>query len=66
MSVRPSHDLEALIGQVGEAKSKIHENGSVQVAGELWSARSEHTISVGSSVRVIKRDGFVLLVEKVS
>lgn len=66
MSVRPSHDLEALIGQIGEAKSKIHESGSVQVAGELWSARSEHTISVGSSVRVIKRDGFVLLVEKVS
>jgi membrane-bound ClpP family serine protease len=66
MSVRPSHDLEALIGQIGEAKSQIHDSGSVQVAGELWSARSEHTISLGSSVRVIKRDGFVLLVEKVS
>jgi membrane-bound serine protease (ClpP class) len=64
MSARPNHDLDALIGQVGEAKSKIHESGSVQVAGELWSARSEKNIPEGSSVRVIKREGFVLLVEK--
>ena len=66
MSARPSHDLDALIGQIGEAKSKIHDNGSVQVDGELWSAKSEQNIPDGSSVRVIKRDGFVLLVEKAS
>lgn len=66
MSARPSHDLDALIGQIGEAKSKIHDNGSVQVDGELWSAKSEQNIPDGSSIRVIKRDGFVLLVEKAS
>ena len=66
MNARPNHDLATLIGQVGEAKSKIHDSGSVQVAGELWSARSEKSISEGSQVRVIKREGFVLLVEKVS
>ena len=66
MSARPSHDLDALIGQIGEAKSKIHDNGSVQVDGELWSAKSEQDIPDGSSIRVIKRDGFVLLVEKAS
>jgi membrane-bound ClpP family serine protease len=66
MLARPSHDLDALVGRVGEAKSKIHDSGSVQVSGELWSARSEKNIPAGSAIRVIKREGFLLLVEKVS
>ncbi len=61
---RPAHDLEALIGQVGEAKTDVHEEGTVQVAGELWSARSEKRIRAGSAVRVIGREGFVLIVEQ--
>jgi len=60
----PSHDLSSLVGQVGEAKTHIHAEGSVQVAGELWSARSEKSIPAGSAVRVLAREGFVLLVEK--
>ena len=36
----------------------------VQVAGELWSAKSDKAISAGSPIRVIRRDGFVLIVEK--
>lgn len=60
--VQPRHSLEALIGQIGEAKTSIHEEGSVQVAGELWSARSLKPIQAGSRVRVLERDGFVLLV----
>jgi membrane-bound serine protease (ClpP class) len=64
MQARPNHDLEMLIGQTGEAKTTIHENGSVQVAGELWSARSQKTIPIGSTIRVVKREGFVLFVEK--
>lgn len=66
MNTRPSHDLNALIGKTGEAKSKIQEDGSVQVAGELWSARSEKNIPEGSSIKVVGREGFILLVEKVS
>lgn len=66
MTVRPVQDLEKLIGQIGEAKSQIHESGAVQVAGELWSARSEKAIPMGSQVQVIHREGFVLLVEKTS
>ena len=62
--IKPSHDLEGLVGQMGEAKSRIFTDGSVQVAGELWSARSEQPIAAGSPVRVVKRDGFILLVEK--
>jgi membrane-bound serine protease (ClpP class) len=60
---RPAHDLSALIGQIGEAKTEVHETGSVQVAGELWTARSEKAISAGRMVRVIGREGFVLVVE---
>lgn len=60
--VQPRHSLDALIGQIGEAKTSIHEEGSVQVAGELWSARSLKPIRAGSRVRVLERDGFVLLV----
>lgn len=62
----PAHDLGTLIGQVGEAKSKIHTEGSVQVGGELWSAISENSIPAGSSVRVVRREGFSLVVEKES
>ena len=63
---RPSHDLGSLVGKVGEAKTRILEDGSVQVDSELWSARSETLIKAGSSVRVIRRDGFVLIVEKIN
>lgn len=62
---RPSHDLEALIGEVGEAKSDINKEGSVQVDGELWSAFSDQKIKNGSMVRVVNREGFILKVEKV-
>ena len=63
---RPSNDLQALIGKVGEARTEIKTDGSVQVGGELWSARSEKPISAGSPVRVIDREGFVIVVEKIS
>jgi len=61
---KPFNNLDYLIGQVGEAKTKVLEEGSVQVAGELWTARSEKVIKAGSLVRVIRREGFVLIVEK--
>ena len=63
---RPSHDLDGLVGQIGEAKTKIQEDGSVQVAGELWSARSEKPIAAGNSIRVVRREGFILVVEKMA
>ncbi len=63
-AVRPSHDMEALVGMVGEARTRIHTEGSVYAGGELWSARSEKAIPAGSTVRVVRREGFVLVVEK--
>jgi membrane-bound serine protease (ClpP class) len=60
---RPLQDLQSLIGKIGEAKTRIQQDGSVQMAGELWSARSEKPIPAGSRVRVVSREGFVLIVE---
>ncbi len=62
---RPSHDLARLIGELGEAKTAIYNEGSVQVARELWSARSNKPIAEGSRVRVTGRDGLILDVEVV-
>ena len=62
-SAAPSHDLEKLVGEVGEARTDVHTEGSVQVEGELWSARSAKAIPAGSSIRVVGREGFILVVE---
>jgi membrane-bound ClpP family serine protease len=62
--IRPAHDLKVLISQVGEAKTDVYGEGSVQVAGETWSARSRTPIPSGSQVRVVDRDGFILIVEQ--
>lgn len=61
----PAHDLQPFLDAVGEAKSDIHQEGSVQVMGELWSAFSAKPIAAGAQVRVIRREGFVLEVEEV-
>lgn len=61
---KPTHDLDTLVGQVGEARTDVHDEGSVQIGGELWSARSDTSIRSGSRIRVVRRDGFVLVVEK--
>jgi membrane protein implicated in regulation of membrane protease activity len=37
----------------------------VYVAGELWTAKAESTLPAGSSVRVVGRDGLILVVEAV-
>ena len=63
-TVRPSHDLTALVGALGEAKSDIHHEGSAQVLGELWAVRSVQPISEGSNIRVLGREGFILDVEE--
>ena len=64
--MRPKHDLGRIIGDIGEAKTDIFDEGSVQIDSELWSARSDALIPSGSKVRVIKREGFILEVEPTS
>jgi len=61
----PSHDLGRLIGKTGEVRSSISpdEDGSIQVLGELWTARSSSPLEEGEMVKVVDRMGFVLEVE---
>lgn len=61
--IRPSHDLGRLIGAVGEAKTNIQMEGTVQVLGELWTAYSKERIPAGTGIRVVDRQGFRLEVE---
>jgi membrane-bound ClpP family serine protease len=61
-----STNLDRLIGKVGQARSRVFNEGSVYVGGETWTARSQVEIPVGSKVRVVSRDGLVLTVEPVS
>jgi membrane-bound serine protease (ClpP class) len=63
--MRPQHDLTKLIGDFGEARTDIYNEGSVQVGSELWSARSKVHIRSGAKVLVVNREGFVLDVEPV-
>jgi membrane-bound serine protease (ClpP class) len=63
-TLKPSHDLAGLVGQIGEARTSVSGEGSVQINGELWSARSDEPIPAGSSIRVVRREGFILIVEK--
>ena len=61
----PSHDLTSLVGLIGETRTPVHEEGSVQVHSELWTARSQEPIPSGAKVRVVSREGFVLELEPV-
>ncbi|NPA31369.1 MAG: hypothetical protein GXO37_05150 [Chloroflexi bacterium] len=59
----PVQDMDALIGRTGETRTPVHHEGTVYVDGELWSARSPCPIPAGHPVRVVAREGFVLVVE---
>ena len=62
---RPDHSLDRLNGLIGTAESDIFLEGTVLAGGEQWSARSKDFIPAGSRVRVIGREGLVLIVEAV-
>jgi membrane-bound serine protease (ClpP class) len=59
----PAFDLDRMGGMTGDARSSVHEQGTVYVNGEEWTARSEEPIEVGQRIQVIGREGLVLLVE---
>lgn len=61
----PSFDLERLIGMPGQASTDIRGQGTVYADGEEWSATSAVFIPAGSKVRVLRRNGLVLVVEPV-
>ena len=65
--VRLSNDSDSVVGLIGETQTDIekYSAGSVIIEGELWQARSKETIPAGSTVRVLRQDGFWLTVKKV-
>jgi membrane-bound serine protease (ClpP class) len=56
---------EALIGAKGEAVFWDGEEGRVRVHGEIWRARADAPLKAGTPVKVVRRDGLVLLVQSV-
>ena len=64
---RPGNDPDSVIGLIGEVRTDIeaHSAGSVFIEGQLWQARSKEPIAAGSTVRVLRQDGFWLTVKKV-
>jgi len=62
---RPATGQEALIGAIGEARTDItKEGGKVFIHGEIWSAVSDRTIKKGMKVKIVKKKGMLLSVEK--
>jgi membrane-bound serine protease (ClpP class) len=61
-----SNDSGSVVGLIGEVVTDIetHSAGSVLIDGEMWQARSETPIPAGSTVRVLRQDGFWLTVKK--
>lgn len=60
----PDFDPENIIGNIGIARTNIFNDGTAYVAGEEWSARSEIKIGKGEEIKVVKKEGLVLWVEK--
>jgi membrane-bound serine protease (ClpP class) len=54
---------EALLGAEGEAVAWQGEDGRVLIRGEVWRARAARPLQPGTHVKVIDRDGLVLVVE---
>jgi membrane-bound serine protease (ClpP class) len=54
---------EDMIGSAGEVVSWTGDEGSIQVHGETWAARSSHGLAKGQKVRVVGRTGLTLVVE---
>jgi membrane-bound serine protease (ClpP class) len=60
---RPSIDPSKVLGEVGDVRTALTPTGSIYVAGELWTARAQQEIQPGAKVRVIDREGLLLIVE---
>ncbi len=54
---------EAMVGEIGEARTALEPGGTVFVHGELWSARAGSAVPAGQKVRVVSVDGMKLEVE---
>lgn len=64
---RVSNSADSVVGLIGKTMTDIepYSAGSVLVDREVWQARSEKPIPAGSTVRVLRQDGFWLTVKQV-
>jgi membrane-bound serine protease (ClpP class) len=58
----PLQNPDAVVGNLGEAKTDILKEGAVLVADELWTAEADEMIPAGSKVQVVQRKGLRLKV----
>lgn len=58
--------VEAMVGEVGVARTAVSSDGKVFVHGEIWNATAPTPISEGTRVRVRAVDGLRLIVEPAS
>ena len=54
---------EGLLGAEGEAVAWVGDEGRVRVHGEIWRARAQRPLQPGARVKVVNREGLVLVVE---
>jgi membrane protein implicated in regulation of membrane protease activity len=59
---RKAVGAETLIGKQAVVTVDCRPNGQVRLEGEIWEARCDAGAGVGDSVRVIGRDGLVLVI----
>jgi len=63
---RPDFDPANIIGAIGEARTNIFPDGTAYVSGEEWSVRSGYKIDKGEKIKVVRKEGLVLWVEKIN
>ena len=63
-TAKPTLGFEGLIGEVGEARTKLSPTGKVFVHGEYWNAQAEGEIDVGEKIEVVGSEGMNLNVRK--
>ncbi|MGQ9655342.1 MAG: NfeD family protein [Thermodesulfobacteriota bacterium] len=61
---KPEVGSKAMIGQVGEAMTRLDPRGKVFVRGEIWNAMSDEVIESGEKVEVVEIQGLNLKVKK--
>jgi membrane-bound serine protease (ClpP class) len=61
---RVTTGTEAMVGEIGVARTPLDPNGKVFVHGELWNATASAPISEGSRVRVERVEGLRVLVSE--
>ncbi len=55
---------KGIVGELGDARTEIGDNGSVFVHGEYWNARSDELIPADSRIQVIAVEGMTLKVKR--